>query len=144
MGGVEEYMELADPREDQGVMWLMAHDRIMKNYSRWWRHLAPVGSFDRCTALEENTFHALRDCEDSREVWDCFVPPRVHSSFFSSQSLKDWLCMNLKLKGTWNQEERWPAAMAFICWRLWKWRCSHVFENVRPNLGQKTEVIKMG
>lgn len=101
-------------------MWLTAHDKILTNYSRRRQRLALVRSCDRCEAMEEDALHALHDCGDSKEVWNCFVPLVLQGRFFSSQSLKEWLLLNLKLKRTELQEERWPESMELICWRLWK------------------------
>lgn len=75
-------------------MWILAHDRVMTNWSRWRRRIAQTAGCDRCSFEREDGAHAIRDCKESKEVWPAFIPPHLHTRFFSLE-LKPWLLKNL-------------------------------------------------
>lgn len=116
------------------LLWMMAHDKILTNHSRWHRHIALSQNCDRCDATVEEVLHAIRGCAKLKEVWVYFVPPTLRRDFFSSQNLKEWLLQNLKRNERDAHGDGWLEVMALICWRLWKWRHSRLFDDLRLTL----------
>lgn len=122
-------------------MWLLAHDKILTNASRWRRHLTSNPCCFRCDAVVEDGLHVIRDCKGSKEVWECFIPPPLWRNFFI-QELQDWLLMNLTFRGGDDSEVGWPEMMGLISWSVWKWRCSQCFENKCLTIDQKVEWLR--
>lgn len=56
-------------------IWLLSHDKVLSNWSRWRRQLTTSQCCDRCGAAKEDGPHAVRDCKGSMEVWLSFSPP---------------------------------------------------------------------
>lgn len=122
-------------------LWVLAHDRIMTNGVRWRRKLAACPNCARCSAEMEDGLHAIRDCSDSREVWNAFVPPVMLVNFFALE-LQPWILMNLEARSESLYGGRWPQVMAQICWYVWRWRCLDIFEGQRLSLSYKVEHLR--
>lgn len=121
---------------------LLAHDKVLSNWSRWRRMLSPSPGCQRCLADKEDAIHEVCDCPDQKEVWLKLIPPDLHQSFFS-MGLREWLTMNLMYKGRSILEAKWPACMALTSWKLWKWRCLELFEQRHLSVEQKVEEVRM-
>src|SRR4051812_40785427 len=76
-------------------MWILAHDRILSNWSRWKRKLAMNPCCSHCDGTIEDSIHAIRDCPTSKELWKFFIPQGLLSDFFS-KNLRAWPSTNLK------------------------------------------------
>lgn len=52
-------------------LWLLAHGRILMNSMRYRLGIAPSSACGRCGELREDVLHVIRDCQSSKEVWEC-------------------------------------------------------------------------
>lgn len=85
----------------------------------------------------------IRDCEASREIWEHFSPPHlINGFFFSEMDLQAWLAAKLKWRKTDPVGNSWPETMGIICWNLWKWRNSELFNNDMYPLTKRLEIIR--
>lgn len=121
-------------------MWIVSHDRILANFARWRRKLTVDSFCALCGVGVESTIHALRDCDQAREVWDRLVPPQLVDRFYST-TLRDWLEDNLGFRRGSGRNAKWPEIMSTICWRLWKWRNNVVFRHDSVPIDSKVEQI---
>lgn len=108
-------------------LWMMAHERILTNSVRWRRGLAANSDCWRCGGGCEDVLHVIRDCPQSRRVWDCFQQSYRLNGFFTLD-LREWILNNLQAH-RWSQwGAPWPEVMAMVCWSLWKWRNHSIFQ----------------
>lgn len=56
-------------------LWLLAHEKLLSNFSRWRRRIATSPNCNQCIGREETNMHAVRDCCEARRVWLNFIPP---------------------------------------------------------------------
>lgn len=78
-------------------MWILAHGKILSNRERWRRHLSASPRCTRCDAEIEDACHVVRDCTDSKEIWECFIPLSLSGSFYTDD-LQDWMLRSLKFR----------------------------------------------
>lgn len=65
----------------QVFIWIMAHDKILTNFSRWRRKMAMTPTCFLCGDAAEDTLHAIRDCRAAKEVWLRFFSTTPVSRF---------------------------------------------------------------
>lgn len=75
-------------------LWLVVHDYILTNYSRWRRRLAESADCGVCNEMSDDTLHALRDCLETRIIWMHLIPSTLLHKFFTL-NLNDWMGWNL-------------------------------------------------
>ncbi|OMP05859.1 hypothetical protein CCACVL1_01804 [Corchorus capsularis] len=75
-------------------LWLAWGGRLVTNGLRLRWGLATDASCVLCGAPMEDVIHVLRDCAESRSIWELVLPDVIWLEF-SSQVLEDWLQSNL-------------------------------------------------
>lgn len=55
-------------------LWLAAKGKLLTNFQRFKRHLAPSSFCCRCNNSNETSLHALRDCPEAVKVWRDVLP----------------------------------------------------------------------
>lgn len=121
-------------------VWLLVHDKILTNVSRWRMGISITARCSRCNEPWEDSLHVFRDCHKARKVWYLFHPQAQISSFFSS-SLKEWPEENLKCQSGDGEEFAWAENMSLICWALWRWRNSEIFNGEVMPLDHKFQSL---
>ena len=97
------------------------HEKL-KTHGELSRSHIPVSmACDRCGALVEDIFHALRDCHCIKRFWLQLVPVYEHYTFFHS-NLQDWIAANLQNKWKFVSPIPWECVFGVAVWRLWLWR----------------------
>ncbi|CAN1126971.1 Putative ribonuclease H protein At1g65750 [Linum perenne] len=109
------------PSRVKHFLWLVAHNRILTNVERQRRHLTNEAGCQRCTGLNEDTLHVIRDCKVAREVWSSLLPPGFDGNFFTDD-LQTWLQHGLK-------HAEWGLSFGITLWILWKARNETTFES---------------
>lgn len=89
-------------------LWLLTYGEILINYGRWRRGRADCW---RCSEGCEDV-HLIRDCKDSREVWECLRPIDKMEDIFQLD-LKEWVLKNLRQKEWMRWGTPWPEIMAY-------------------------------
>ncbi|KAJ8761110.1 hypothetical protein K2173_000789 [Erythroxylum novogranatense] len=82
------------PQRIRAFMWLVAHDALLTNWKRCYRHLASDSSCARCGMPIESALHVLRDCPHARRIWEKCHTSRFISDFYHLNLLA-WLQQNL-------------------------------------------------
>lgn len=107
-------------------LWLIMHDRLLTNFTHFYRHMTTSADCPRCTGIEENLSHLLRDCPIARETWQRLG---VRSSGFFSPPIHSWIRLNSTAKASYFQETTpWFLVFLGAIWYLWKRRNLFVFE----------------
>lgn len=122
-------------------MWLLGHDKMLHNASRWRRGLSTSACCAICGDVWEDGMHVVRDCSRAREVWRLFNPQSSVSSFFDLE-WKEWIEANLKIKPRENEAVEWAEKVALICWALWKWRNMEIFEGEVIPIGSRLQMLR--
>lgn len=134
-------MAFEGPRAHKGVLVDPTHDRTMTNWTRWRRKIAQSPACSRCNTERKDALHSVKDCAETKEVWTIFVSPNCEQIFFTLD-LRQWLLRNLCAKSDALYGGIWPEAMAQICWQVWCWRCSDLFEGKRLSLAHRVELMQ--
>ncbi|XP_054801608.1 uncharacterized protein LOC129305663 [Prosopis cineraria] len=121
--------KLRVPQRCRSFLWLMSHDRILTNKSRFDRHLDIQPWCSCCPEEFEDTLHVMRQCPEAKEVWMKLLRPSQRRAFFTTD-LREWCKMNLKIQVTVNNF-KWCDLFAVLCWAIWKRRNERVFEGRR-------------
>ncbi|XP_061375835.1 uncharacterized protein LOC133317945, partial [Gastrolobium bilobum] len=61
------------PERIRFFLWLMAGEKLMTNVCRLRRHMALSDLCPRCNKSSETILHTIRDCPQSKEVWNSWV-----------------------------------------------------------------------
>ena len=77
------------PHHIQTFMWLVAHGRILTNYSRSRWGTGVSATCPCCGNVDETVLHVLRDCRSASQVWIRLVPSDWITNFFSFVDCKD-------------------------------------------------------
>ncbi|KAF7820411.1 putative ribonuclease H protein At1g65750 family [Senna tora] len=86
----------------------------------------------RCGKADETILHAIRDCEDIKDLWIRFVRPSYWEQFFSCNLVK-WVDWNLKTDVGSDLAKDWRIGFEVVCWQVWKNRNLLVFEDHTSN-----------
>jgi len=113
------------PQRIRFFLWLVGHDRIMKNSNRMRHNLTSDPSCKHCN-VEETTLHLLWDCKTAKKIWQQIVLNRDLNSFFTPP-LWHWLSLNLNPPV--NSNHKWSTTCTITLWRIWRWRNIKCFEN---------------
>ncbi|CAN1162405.1 Putative ribonuclease H protein At1g65750 [Linum perenne] len=110
------------PSRIKHFLWLVAHERVLTNGERCRRHIAQDSSCYRCSGVQEDLLHVVRDCTLAREVWRSLFPVYVVNNFFT-EDLQVWLRNGLQAKNL-------NIPFDIVIWLLWKARNEAVFEQI--------------
>lgn len=102
-------------------VWLVAHDKVFTNLTRFRRHLTDNANCPRCLEAEESILHALRDCSLARDVW---LRMGKQNAFFVEQNPAAWI----KDQASGNIRE--VAKFLCIMWHVWLARNVYIFNHM--------------
>lgn len=112
-------------------LWLILHDRLLTNFSRFHRHMAASPDCPRCVGVEETLSHLFRECPTSSETWKRLG---VRSGGFFTYPFKAWIRINATTKpSSLNNTTPWYLVFLGAIWSIWIARNKFVFEN-KPTL----------
>ncbi|KAL4281492.1 hypothetical protein GQ457_03G010450 [Hibiscus cannabinus] len=107
---------------------LAVHNRPLTNKERHRRHLVDSSCCPFCTHNEEDLSHVLRHCGKATQVWSTLIKPNMFHEFMA-KPLDVWLEENLRGNNSVAfHDGNWNVLFAVIVWKLWKQRCSLIFE----------------
>lgn len=93
-----------------------------------------------CQEQEETNLHLVRDCQESKKIWNFFVPPQLQPKFYSLP-LRDWILWNITSIRSGVLSRKWKMKLPIVCWNIWKWRNALIFNNVQLQEQFKLESI---
>ncbi|RYR15599.1 hypothetical protein Ahy_B04g072448 [Arachis hypogaea] len=88
------------PERIRYFLWLCAHNAILTNTERKWRHLTNSASCPRCVVEDETITHVLRDCAFAKGVWSSFLPMDWRNNFFNLNA-QEWMMFILSQNSNW-------------------------------------------
>lgn len=75
-------------------MWLVAQNKILTNAERTKRKMSTDSSCSWCQENSEDVIHVLRDCNETKKVWQYLIPRNMQQHFFNMNSTQ-WLRTNI-------------------------------------------------
>ena len=129
------WKERINPRI-QFFLWKCFHNSIGVNVCLNARGINLDPLCPRCKKEPETIIHMLRDCTESKEIWERLGISVENGSFFSSD-LHTWLTTNAaKNQVIWHNQPPWKIVFMHAIWLLWKQRNKFIFQstNFNPNL----------
>ena len=99
------------PQRLGGFTWLVVHEALLTNLSRWKRRMATDPSCPFCGVSKETVLHALQDCSVPEEIWKSIVNSSFHESFFSG-SLLVWISENVMGRTRFMHGVVWPPYLS--------------------------------
>lgn len=129
----------ARPQRVRQFLWLVFKERLLTNAERCRRGMPNSSSCKLCGCVNESILHSLTGCRKVRDIWEQVIPLRLMHRIplrlmhrFFSYSLKDWLRVNLgNVFGLVFYELDWRSLFGILYWKIWKERCSYVFQDVQ-------------
>lgn len=94
-------------------MMLIAHKRLLTNFSRWRQGLSTSAACQLCSKPVGDTLHMLRDNKSASKVW-CYLYPLVRQRNFFSLNLKDRLANNMIRRTTSKDDIGWAERMLIV------------------------------
>ncbi|KAL4329123.1 hypothetical protein AHAS_Ahas13G0268600 [Arachis hypogaea] len=113
------------PERIKCFIWLVVRERIMTSHRRA-RIFGMNSSCHRCTGVEENTIHMLRDCPVASRVWVKLIHHEHIHDFFRAP-FNAWIRWNLAMDLGTTKQGNWNTQFLVTCWWLWKWRNQEIF-----------------
>ncbi|KAJ1417008.1 Reverse transcriptase zinc-binding domain [Sesbania bispinosa] len=84
---------LEAPENIRFLVWLIHHDSLPTKYFLASRRIPITPTCPRCVNGKETTLHCLRDCPDSRKIWD-YLGLSVSPNFYLLNDVKEWVQHN--------------------------------------------------
>lgn len=108
--------QLPSSEKIKHFIWLIVHNRLLTNLSRFSRHMGITPLCQQCGTEEESVLHLLRDCQCISSIWQSRSP-----TFFSEQNPFTWL----------RRHARDEDGMHFlaIVWHIWRAPNLYIFEH---------------
>lgn len=83
MGRTEAHWSLQVQQCSKILLWLLGQEAMLTNYARWHRGLSANSNFSHCVEEKKDILYMIRDCSDSKEIWDRFDLSSKPNNFFS-------------------------------------------------------------
>lgn len=109
----------------RSFLWLLTHNKLLTNLSRFFRHLTTNADCPHCTGIEESLSHVLRDCPIARETW---ARIGMRSQGFFHQPFTTWIRSNSKITPPSQESTPWFLIFLGTIWKLWNARNLWIFE----------------
>ncbi|KAL4318600.1 hypothetical protein GQ457_18G013930 [Hibiscus cannabinus] len=129
---------IAVPKRIRVFLWLTFHECLLINVERVRRHLSTSELYGICGGGRESVDQVLRSCEVAKGLWLRVLSSDRYEVFFSL-TFQDWLRQNLFGITFMANDEEWQIRFAFLCWLLWKRRCSLLLDSTMGVLGDVLE-----
>ncbi|GLT63422.1 hypothetical protein SLA2020_359880 [Shorea laevis] len=110
---------LKAPPKAKSLLWLMLHNRVLTNSTRFARGMAQNDICPRCCNDQEDILHLFRDCPASKGIWEMWINDGLWYRWQQMDRLT-WISHNLSrsnVKVEYGLE--WGVAFAIVCWYIW-------------------------
>ena len=122
-------------------LWMCAHGSIGVKACLVRRGVVEEESCPICQRASETILHALRDCQNVKEVWRQLGIQRTNRVFWTS-NLQDWIKINSKDRGSCFQgNPPWNILFPVAVWNLWISRNMLIFKRKSQNLNLSNEIV---
>lgn len=110
------------------LIWLIMHDKLLTNLSRFFRNLTQNADCPRCVGIQESLSHVFRDCPVARNTWNRLG---VTNRSFFEQPFEAWIRTNARATPPNPAATPWFLIFLGAIWQLWTARNLWIFENTR-------------
>ncbi|GKV09776.1 hypothetical protein SLEP1_g21225 [Rubroshorea leprosula] len=133
---------LTAPPKAKSLLWLMLHDRVLTNSSRFARGIAQNDTCPRCYTHGEDILHLFRDCPVSKRIWKRWINDSLWLRWQQMNHLT-WIKHNLSCTNvTIEFDLEWGVAFAIVCWYLWLGRNKAAFDDDLTWTSNKESMLK--
>ena len=83
------------PERIRMFLWKISHESILTNAKRMRIGMSVNDACSACQAEAEALLHLFRDCNDCKQVWNCYIRSQHRNVFYTCKDWRRCLEMNL-------------------------------------------------